>query len=253
MYFFLPLWLFLLLFFSFVFFWRVLWIHGFNIKSANRKFGGGLKPGPKYWFPRLDCLPMWRWSAPGPSQPQLMWGQHQGNPTRVQTNKSRKRVSLVVGGIIETKPNPNPQNPRSKPPKSKLQDSKSKLQDPKSKLQDPNPQNSKTQNQSSRIQSRNQGNSQGLNRYQTQRLKCFLDNVRPYQGQPPGSTCSDPKLLKPSGQNELYEVSKTAFAPRNRLWVQNSSWIEANIFSECEDWILCLVSSLSSKCTDPYW
>ena len=148
-----------------------------------------------------------------------MWGQHQGNPTRVQTNKSRKRVSLVVGGIIETKPNPNPQNPRSKPPKSKLQDpnpknQNSKIQNQSSKIQN---QNSKIQNQSSRIQSRNQGNSQGLNRYQTQRLKCFLDNVRPYQGQPPGSTCSDPKLLKPSGQNELDEVSKTAFAPRNRL------------------------------------
>ena len=160
---------------SFVFFWRVLWIHGFNVKSANRKFGGGLKPGPKYWFPRFDCLPMWRWSAPGPSQPQLMWGQHQGRPTRVQTNKSRKRVSLVVGGIIETKPNPNPQNPRSriwnqnskiqtpkiktprsKPQKHKLQDPKSKLQDPKSKLQDPNPQNqnSNPQNQNSKIQTK---------------------------------------------------------------------------------------------------
>ena len=129
---------------------------------------GGLKPGPNYSFPRFDCLPMWRWSAPGPSQPQLMWGQHQGRPTRVQTNKSWKRVSLVVGGIIETKPNPNPQNqnskiqnqnskiktPRSKPPKAKLRDPnpqkqnskiqtpkiktpKSKLQDPKSKLQNP--------------------------------------------------------------------------------------------------------------------
>ena len=275
MYFFLPpLWLFFSVVLSFVFFWRVLWIHGFNIKSANRKFWGGLKPGPKYWFPRFDCLPMWRWSAPGPSQPQLMWGQHQGRPTRVQTNKSRKRVSLVVGGIIETKPNPNPQNPRSR-----IWNQNSKIQTPKIKLQDPNPQNqnskiqnqnskiqnqsskiqnqnSKIQNQSSRIQSRNQGNSRGLNRYQTQRLKCFLDNVRPYQGQPPGSSCSDPKLLKLSGQNELYEVSKTAFAkkvPRNRLWVQNSSSIATNTFSERADWILCLVSSLSSKCIDPYW
>ena len=68
-----------------------------------------------------------------------MWGQHQGRPTRVQTSKSRKRISLVVGGIIETKPTPKskPQNSKIQNPKSKLQDPKSKLQDPKSKLQDP--------------------------------------------------------------------------------------------------------------------
>ena len=75
----------------------------------------------------------------GPSQPQLMWGQRQGRPTRVQTNKSRKRVYLVVGGIIETKPNPNPQNPRSK-----IKTPRPKIKAPRSKFQN---QNSKIQNQ----------------------------------------------------------------------------------------------------------
>ena len=184
---------FFLLFYHLLFFFgggaRGLWIHGFNIKSANRKLGGWLETWTQlYSFPRFDCLPMWRWSAPGPSQSQLMWGQHQGRPTRLQTNKSRKRVSLVVGGILETKPNPKPpkskiqnlksklqnpnhqnqnskiqtpkiktskskiKTPRSKPPKSKLQNQSSKIQNQSSKIQN---QNSKIHNQSSRIQSRN--------------------------------------------------------------------------------------------------
>ena len=56
-----------------------------NLQIEN--LGGRLKPGPNYSFPRFDCLPMWRWSALGPSQPQLMWGQHQGRPQECkQTN-----------------------------------------------------------------------------------------------------------------------------------------------------------------------
>ena len=128
---------------SFVFVYFLGGFYGSTASTLNlqiENLGGGLKPGPNYSFPRFDYLPMWRWSAPKPSQPQLMRGQHPGRPTRVQTNKSRKWVSLVVGGIIETKPNPNPQNP-----------SKSKIQNLKSKLQNPNPQNQNSKIQTPKI------------------------------------------------------------------------------------------------------
>ena len=86
-----------------------------------------------------------------------MWGQHQGRPTRVQTNKSRKRVSLVVGGIIETKPTPKSKfrNPNPKIPRYRIRNQNSKIQTPKSKIQTPRSRiktpKSKPQNSESKI------------------------------------------------------------------------------------------------------
>ena len=82
-----------------------------------------------------QVLLIWGWSAPGPSQPQLMWGQHRPAPQECkQTNLG---FNFCWGGL-----KPKLQNPKSKPPKCKIQNPKFK--NPKSKLQEQNIKNPKT-------------------------------------------------------------------------------------------------------------
>ena len=99
------------------------WIQNQNSKIQNvdrKKFGEAWNLNS---FPRSDCLPMWCWSVLGLSQPQLIWDQHQRRPTRVQTNKSRRRLFLVDhrNKIKTAKSKKNIQNPKSNPPNPKPQ------------------------------------------------------------------------------------------------------------------------------------
>ena len=133
-----------------------------------------------------------------------MWGQHQGRPTRVQTNKSRKRVSLVVVADHRNKT-------KSKPPKSKIQNLKSKLQDPNPQNQNSKIQTPKTQTPRSKIKT-------PRSKPPKSKLQDPNPKMKTPRSKPPKSKLQDPN----QNQNSKIQTPKTK--PPNKTKTYINLW-----------------------------